>query len=79
MKCPYLYRARIEMPRLFLTGGGGMVGRNIRAHKYALHWDILAPTSAELDLTDANAVRSYFVVHKPDLVVHAAGRVIYAR
>ena len=63
------------MPRLFLTGGGGMVGRNIRAHKYALHWDILAPTSAELDLTDANAVRSYFVVHKPDLVVHAAGRV----
>lgn len=63
------------MPRLFLTGGGGMVGRNIRAHDRAAHWDILAPTSAELDLTDASAVRTYIDMHKPDMVVHAAGRV----
>jgi GDP-L-fucose synthase len=63
------------MPRLFLTGGSGMVGCNIRAHHHALNWDFLAPTSEELDLTDANAVRNYFIVHKPDLVVHAAGRV----
>ena len=65
----------IDMQRLFLTGGSGMVGRNIRAHHHALNWDLLAPTSGELDLTDANAVRSYFMDHKPDVVVHAAGRV----
>ena len=63
------------MQRLFLTGGGGMVGQNIQAHARAKNWDILAPTSAELDLTDPKAVRSYIKKNKPDLVVHAAGRV----
>jgi len=63
------------MQRLFLTGGGGMVGQNIQAHEKAKNWDILAPTSAELDLTDPKAVRSYIKKNKPDLVVHAAGRV----
>ena len=61
------------MPRLFLTGGSGMVGQNIQAHESAKNWDILAPTSAELDLTDPKAVRTYIKMHKPDLVVHAAG------
>ena len=63
------------MQRLFLTGGGGMVGQNIQAHESAKDWDILAPTSAELDLTDPKAVCAYIKAHKPDLVVHAAGRV----
>ena len=63
------------MQRLFLTGGGGMVGQNIQAHARAKNWDILAPTSAELDLTDPKVVRSYIKKNKPDLVVHAAGRV----
>ena len=52
-----------------------MVGQNIQAHARAKNWDILAPTSAELDLTDPKAVRSYIKKNKPDLVVHAAGRV----
>lgn len=63
------------MAVLFLTGGGGMVGRNIRAHDGAREWDILAPRSAELDLTDAAAVDAYMVSNKPDVVVHSAGRV----
>ena len=63
------------MPCLFLTGGGGMVGQNIRAHHLAKDWEILAPTSAELDLTEPKAVRAYIKMHKPDMVVHAAGRV----
>lgn len=60
---------------LLLTGGGGMVGRNIRAHAAASDWDVLAPRSAELDLTDARKVDAYVVAHRPDIVVHAAGRV----
>ena len=63
------------MQRLFLTGGSGMVGQNIQAHDSAKYWDILAPSSAELDLTDPKAVCAYIKMHKPDLVVHAAGRV----
>lgn len=63
------------MPRLLLTGGSGMVGRNICAHNRAADWDILVPTSVELDLTNSSAVRSYMDIHKPDIVVHAAGRV----
>lgn len=61
--------------KLLLTGGGGMVGRNIRDHALAADWEILAPRSGELDLTDAAAVEAYFAAHKPDLVIHAAGRV----
>ncbi|MEP4037162.1 GDP-L-fucose synthase [Pseudophaeobacter sp.] len=62
-------------PTMLLTGGGGLVGRNIQAHPGAANWHILAPRSAELDLTDAGAVDAYLARHQPDLVVHAAGRV----
>lgn len=60
---------------MLLTGGGGMVGRNIQDHRNAKGWTILAPRSAELDLTDAGAVNAYMADHTPNLVVHAAGRV----
>ncbi|KAE9629373.1 GDP-L-fucose synthase family protein [Parasedimentitalea maritima] len=60
---------------LLLTGGGGLVGQNIQEHAWAADWSILAPRSGELDLTDAGAVDAYLGQHKPDLVVHAAGRV----
>ena len=52
-----------------------MVGQNIQAHKNAKDWEILAPTSVELDLTDQKAVCAYIKMHKPEVVVHAAGRV----
>ncbi|TDK50913.1 GDP-L-fucose synthase family protein [Antarcticimicrobium luteum] len=61
--------------RLLLTGGTGMVGRNILAHPAARDWTVLAPGSAELDLTDAGAVTDFFDRHRPDMVIHAAGRV----
>ena len=65
----------IDMPRLLLTGGRGMVGQNIRAHHQAKSWEILTPTSTELDLTDEHLVRAYIKANKPDVVIHAAGRV----
>lgn len=61
--------------RLLLTGGTGMVGRNILAHPAARDWTVLAPGSAELDLTDAAAVADFFEQNRPDIVIHAAGRV----
>lgn len=60
---------------LLLTGGSGMVGRNIREHPRAEGWTILAPSSAELDLTDARATEAYLADTRPDIVVHSAGQV----
>ncbi|MCS6757704.1 MAG: GDP-L-fucose synthase [Candidatus Devosia euplotis] len=52
-----------------------MVGRNIRQHPATAQWDILAPSSAELDLTDFAATTRFFNAERPDVVIHAAGRV----
>lgn len=60
---------------LLLTGGHGMVGRNIQNHTAASGWTILAPRSSEVDLTDAGQTAAYVVSHRPDVIVHAAGRV----
>lgn len=61
--------------RVLLTGGRGMVGRNILDHAAAATRTILAPTSDELDLTDEAAVSAYVETQRPDVVIHAAGRV----
>jgi len=61
--------------RILLTGGGGMVGRNVLEHPDIGEFDVLAPRSGELDLRDFTAVRRYFDTHHPDVVVHAAGKV----
>ena len=60
---------------LLLTGASGMVGRNILEHPAVTDWKILAPSSQELNLTDALAVSNYLSANKPDLVIHAAGKV----
>lgn len=61
--------------KLFLTGGTGMVGRNLLAHPSAADWDIAAPGSAELDLMNADAVVDFVADFQPDVIVHAAGKV----
>lgn len=61
--------------KLLLTGGRGMVGQNILEHPLSKNWDIAAPSRAELDLTDADAVKVYVDRFRPDVVVHAAGEV----
>lgn len=52
-----------------------MVGRNILEHPAAKDWEIAAPGRDELDLADFSAVSSFIADFKPDVVVHAAGRV----
>ena len=65
----------MSKPRLLLTGGSGMVGRNILEHHRVSDWDVIAPSSRELDLTDALSVEKFLSKNKPDLVIHAAGQV----
>lgn len=61
--------------RILLTGGGGMVGRNIQEHPDIGHWEVMAPTREEVDLGDYNQVESYMRKHQTDIVIHAAGQV----
>ena len=61
--------------KVFLTGGSGMVGKNIQEHSEALSYEIFSPSSQELDLLDYDAVRRYIGVVNPDIVIHAAGKV----
>lgn len=61
--------------RILLTGGSGMVGRNLLDHVSAIQYEILAPRSNELNLLDKNAVANYIRYYSPDLVIHAAGQV----
>lgn len=60
---------------IFLTGGSGMVGRNILEHPRAAGLTILAPGRDELDLSDAQAVVRWIERHTPDVVIHTAGLV----
>ncbi len=61
--------------KILLTGGGGMVGRNFLEHPDMAEHQVLAPRSTELDLLDVASVSRYLERHRPDAVVHAAGRV----
>lgn len=62
--------------RVLLTGGSGFIGQNIkelwkRADKIA-QYELCAPSHRELELTDAKAVREWFLKHPVDAVIHSA-------
>ena len=61
--------------KILLTGGGGMVGRNVLEHSSITDFEIFAPNSSELDLCEYSAVQAYLCKYKPDMVIHAAGKV----
>ena len=61
--------------RVFLTGASGMVGRNAKSHENARQFDILGPTRQELDLSDFEAIVKFLKKNKPDIIIHAAGKV----
>jgi GDP-L-fucose synthase len=61
--------------KILITGGRGMVGRNILEHPLARGLDIYSPGRNELDLQNKLEVRKYLEKLSPDLIIHAAGRV----
>lgn len=60
---------------VLLTGGSGMVGRNILEHPSAQEWSFFCPSSSELDFTDYKATVAHVGALKPDIIIHAAGKV----
>jgi len=59
------------MMRILITGGSGFIGRNL-AEELASNYEVLAPSSAELDLLREQDVRDYLRSHRCDVIVHAA-------
>lgn len=50
-----------------------MVGRNLLDHAEAGKYQILAPSSQQLNLLDRNSVKKYLLSEMPDLIIHSAG------
>ena len=59
------------MMRVLITGGSGFIGRNL-VQELASTYEVLAPSSVELNLLRAQDVRDYLNSHRVDVVVHAA-------
>ena len=62
------------MKKILLTGGNGFIGKNIQESYLSQKYEITAPRSFELDLTDTDAVDAYFSAHQFDVVLHAAAK-----
>jgi len=61
--------------KILLFGGSGMVGRNIKDVLYEGKYSVYSPNRSELDLNDLTSTEKYINKIKPDLVIHAAGKV----
>lgn len=59
------------MPKIFLTGGSGFIGSRF-IQRWKNEYEILSPSHHELDITDADAVTRYVVMHLPDIILHIA-------
>jgi GDP-L-fucose synthase len=59
--------------KILITGAGGFLGSYLSKH---LHYEIVALTRQELDLSDAEATNKYFKSNRFDAVIHcgASGR-----
>ncbi len=61
--------------KVLITGGNGLVGRNFREHPAMAGFALLAPSSSELNLLDYGQVAQYLAEYRPEVIIHAAGRV----
>ena len=61
--------------KIMITGGNGMVGRNLLDHPLASKFSILSPSRGEVDLFSKVAIGTFLEANRPDLIVHSAGKV----
>ncbi|WCD82143.1 NAD-dependent epimerase/dehydratase family protein [Pseudomonas sp. TUM22785] len=59
--------------RVLITGGSGMVGRNLLEHTASNRFSIIAPSSQELNLYDFDATKKFLLKCSPDILIHSAG------
>tara|TARA_B100000214_G_scaffold375469_1_gene361985 strand:- start:906 stop:1826 length:921 start_codon:yes stop_codon:yes gene_type:complete len=61
--------------KIFITGGNGMVGKNLLEHPFCKRHEIMAPSRKNLDLTKKERILSFLKDNEPDLIIHCAGLV----
>lgn len=61
--------------KILITGGSGMVGRNLLEKSQSLSYEILLPTRAQMDLLSLSSIQRFLKDNKPDCIVHCAGLV----
>lgn len=61
--------------RVLVTGGTGLIGRNLAADLRARGYDVIPVGHKDADLTDRVATRSLFARHRPQVLVHLAALV----
>lgn len=62
------------MPKkILITGSGGFIGKNLKEY-LSKKYNIFAPRSFELELTNPDAVNKYFVNNQIDFVIHCANK-----
>ena len=59
--------------KIYLSGGNGMVGRNIINHIESKKYKILSPKSSDLNLLNYNETKNFITKNKPDIIIHTAG------
>ena len=64
------------MMKIMITGGSGMVGKNlIYFFSNNTTYKLIHPSSTELNLFDLKSIINYVEKEKPDTIIHCAGRV----
>lgn len=61
--------------KYLITGGGGQLGFDVRRdllHRDVSESDVAAPSSKELNITDARAVEKYIGIFQPNVIIHCA-------
>ncbi len=58
--------------KLLVTGAAGQLGVDVVEHARSLDDDVVAVAKADLDITDADAVRGLLDRVRPDAVINAA-------
>jgi GDP-L-fucose synthase len=61
--------------KVFITGGSGMVGKNLVVFLKRRGLHVLYPTSKEVNLLDKEVLKKYILKNKPEMIIHCAGRV----
>lgn len=60
------------MKNILLTGGSGFIGKNIKESYLSKKYNIISPSSSDLNLSNENSVDEFFRNHNVDIVIHAA-------
>ncbi|MBS9718659.1 GDP-L-fucose synthase family protein [Pseudohalocynthiibacter aestuariivivens] len=61
--------------KILITGGSGMVGKNLIEHAAAKQHELVVPSREELDLLSYEKTSDLVKAHTPDLIIHCAGQV----